>query len=80
MTLVINESEAHLAEECIYMIYPYNKYHECLMSDSNTLTKDEEMESHSRISCKVIYSTYTIQTCSHTQKKLEWFPNWHVST
>lgn len=52
MTLVINESEAHLAEECFlgYMIHPYNNtYHECLMTDSNTLTKDEEMESYSRI-------------------------------
>lgn len=66
MTLVINESEAHLGKN-VSMMCPYNKYHECLMSDSNTFTKDEEMESHSRISCKVIYSTYTIQTCSHKQ-------------
>lgn len=52
MTLLIKDSESHLAEECFlgYMIPSYNNmYHECLMTDSNTLTKDEEIEAPSRI-------------------------------
>lgn len=52
MALILNESEVHLAEECFlgYMIYPYNNTdHECLMTASYDLTKDEELELHPRI-------------------------------
>lgn len=43
MTLVINESEAHLAEECFpgYMICSYNNiYHEWLMTAGYILIED----------------------------------------